>query len=293
MILTRRFIKPVLVRLGIAAAILLAPILWSAFGRHGYFQDAFCSCDGPGYYYFKNNVLCEVTPGHGDFGSPVYSLWPVAGGWEARSIAAASAAPASDYAFLVMTNDHRLTLRLRLQGGDLYELWGTNWMRYPRVYNVWSVWFQQFFPPPSERKAQRINCDNNLKQIGLAFRIWEGDHGDQYPFNLSTNVGGTLELCDPDQDGFDRNAWLFLQSMSNELSTTKLLICPRDQSKSVAASWAGLKAPNITYRFRSGTRISEANPREILAVCPIDGNVLYCDGTVLGRNGKLPKEESQ
>ena len=31
----------------------------------------------------------------------------------------------------------------------------------------------------AKKKAQKINCTNNLKQDGLAFRIWEGDNGDK------------------------------------------------------------------------------------------------------------------
>ena len=45
----------------------------------------------------------------------------------------------------------------------------------------------------AKRKAQRINCVNNLKEVGLAFRVWEGDNGDQYPMAVSTN-GGAMEL---------------------------------------------------------------------------------------------------
>src|ERR1039457_6926570 len=45
----------------------------------------------------------------------------------------------------------------------------------------------------AKRKAQKINCTNNLKQIGLAFRIWEGDNGDKYPMALSSTQGGALE----------------------------------------------------------------------------------------------------
>jgi prepilin-type N-terminal cleavage/methylation domain-containing protein len=33
----------------------------------------------------------------------------------------------------------------------------------------------------AKRKAQRINCVSNLKQVGLAFRIWEGDNNDRFP----------------------------------------------------------------------------------------------------------------
>jgi len=68
--------------------------------------------------------------------------------------------------------------------------------------------------------------------------------------------------------------------MSNELSTTKLLICPLDHSKTVAANWANVTASNITYRFRSGSDVSFGNSKQVLAVCPIDGNILYADGKV-------------
>jgi prepilin-type N-terminal cleavage/methylation domain-containing protein len=38
----------------------------------------------------------------------------------------------------------------------------------------------------AKRKAQRINCVSNLKQVGIAFRLWEGDNGDRYPMAVST-----------------------------------------------------------------------------------------------------------
>ncbi len=45
-------------------------------------------------------------------------------------------------------------------------------------------------------RAQSISCANNLKQIGVAFKTWALDHNDQFPFNVSTNSGGTLS-CAP------------------------------------------------------------------------------------------------
>jgi hypothetical protein len=134
-----------------------------------------------------------------------------------------------------------------------------------------------------KRVEQKITCVNNLKQIGLAIRIWAGDHGDKFPFNTSTNAGGTLELCERDKDGFDRNAYRHFQVLAGDegLRVPSLLICPQDESKKVATDWASLRPENVTYRLRSGTNVSEANPHEILAVCPIDGNILYCDGSVI------------
>jgi prepilin-type processing-associated H-X9-DG protein len=134
--------------------------------------------------------------------------------------------------------------------------------------------------PPDEKKAQHITCVNNLKQIGLAFRVWSGDNQDQYPFNRSTNAGGTREFCALDKDGFDRHTILHLLVMSNELSTPKILFCPQDRAKHAATNWADLTLANVTYRLRSGANVNETNPQAILAVCPVDGNILYCDGSV-------------
>ena len=39
--------------------------------------------------------------------------------------------------------------------------------------------------------AMRINCVSNLKQIGLSFRLWEGDNGDKYPMSVSVTNGGS------------------------------------------------------------------------------------------------------
>lgn len=133
----------------------------------------------------------------------------------------------------------------------------------------------------SRRKAQIINSESNLKQIGLAFRIWEGDHNDQFPFNVSQTQGGTRELCEPDSNGFEKNPVPIFMVMSNELGTTRILVCPNDQTKQAAADFASLTANNISYQLRTGTNVNKNNPEEILAIDPINGLVLHCDGSVL------------
>jgi hypothetical protein len=129
-------------------------------------------------------------------------------------------------------------------------------------------------------KAQSINCANNLKQIGLAFRTWAIDNGDNFPFNLSTNSGGTLELSAPGSDGFDPNAAFHFRVMSNELSTPKILVCPADTKRQPASDFLTLQPANVSYQVRSGTNVTEVSPDQILAVCPIHNNVLRCDGSV-------------
>jgi len=133
---------------------------------------------------------------------------------------------------------------------------------------------------------QKVACLENMEQIGLAFRTWSVDHGDRLPFQVSTNSGGTLELCDRDSDGFDKNAFLHFAVASNELSTPKILVCPGDHSKRPATDFGILRASNVTYRLRSGSNVNYTNPAEVLAVCPIDGNTLYCNGAVKEGKGK-------
>jgi hypothetical protein len=132
----------------------------------------------------------------------------------------------------------------------------------------------------AKQKAVSINCMSNLKQVGLAFRLWEADHGDQFPFNVSTNKGGTFELSEPGNDGFDRNSWLHFQVMSNELSNPRILACPGDSAKQVGQDFSHLNALNVTYLVHSGTNVNDAHPQTVLAVCPIHRNVLYSDGSV-------------
>jgi prepilin-type N-terminal cleavage/methylation domain-containing protein len=107
----------------------------------------------------------------------------------------------------------------------------------------------------AKRKAQRIACVNNLKQCGLAFRIWEGDNGDQYPMAVSTAKGGTMEYID------GANTFRHFQVMSNELSTPKILICPAD-TRMVAVNFSDLKNQNVSYFI--GLDASELNPQRLL-----------------------------
>jgi prepilin-type processing-associated H-X9-DG protein len=89
-------------------------------------------------------------------------------------------------------------------------------------------------------RARQIQCVNNLKECGLAFRIWEADHNDEYPMDVPMAKGGTKE--------FDTGADTFrhFQVMSNELSTPKILICPAD-TRTVADDFVILKNQNVSY----------------------------------------------
>src|SRR5688572_33102332 len=53
----------------------------------------------------------------------------------------------------------------------------------------------------AKAKAQRIKCVNNLKNVGLSFRIFATDNQDRFPMEISTNEGGTLEYVSQNGPG--------------------------------------------------------------------------------------------
>jgi len=56
----------------------------------------------------------------------------------------------------------------------------------------------------AKAKAQKINCANNLKQIGLSFRQFATDQQDRFPMSLSTNEGGASEYVNSGAGGAGR-----------------------------------------------------------------------------------------
>jgi len=98
----------------------------------------------------------------------------------------------------------------------------------------------------AKRRAQRINCVSNLKQINLAFRIWEGDNNNLYPMAVSTSAGGAEETtyCQAHPTWVPAGITNIFCVMSNELSTPKVLVCPADSTRGPATNFQELGALN-------------------------------------------------
>jgi prepilin-type N-terminal cleavage/methylation domain-containing protein/prepilin-type processing-associated H-X9-DG protein len=97
-------------------------------------------------------------------------------------------------------------------------------------------------PPSQKRKAQRIACVSNLKEMGMAFRLWENDHGNQYPMSVSVTNGGAMELIAPGK------AYVLWQTVSNRLASPRTLWCPADTKTAPATSFStGFSDTNISY----------------------------------------------
>lgn len=171
--------------------------------------------------------------------------------------------------------------------GARYTVFGYILFRY-NTNNWEACGFGCSAEPKESAGVTDAGCMENMKRIGLAFRLWSGDNGDHYPFNVSTNSGGTKELCELDSEGFDKNTPIHFLVMTNELSTPEILVCPDDASKLKLkyTEFQKLTWDNVSYRLRTGVSVDESNPQEVLAVCPIHGFLILCDGSVQKRRVK-------
>src|SRR5688500_14039771 len=70
----------------------------------------------------------------------------------------------------------------------------------------------------AKSRAQRISCTSNLKQVGIGHRLYSGDHGDKFAFDVNQNDGGVAGIA-------DFNAGDVYRVMSNELVSPKILAC--------------------------------------------------------------------
>ncbi|MCX8091227.1 MAG: prepilin-type N-terminal cleavage/methylation domain-containing protein [Verrucomicrobiae bacterium] len=96
----------------------------------------------------------------------------------------------------------------------------------------------------AKAKAQRINCTNNLKQVGLAFRQWAMDNNDMYPMRVAAGMGGAdihvgVRNVAASQ-ATSRGVFGMFMVLSNELNTPKVLFCPSEfeSSRQPASSFA-------------------------------------------------------
>ncbi len=102
------------------------------------------------------------------------------------------------------------------------------------------------------RHDPALKCASNLKNIGLAHRIFATDNSDQFPYAVYSNQVAAADLT----------AAIYFGLLSNELSTPRILICRADESRGAANSWTDLHSTNISYF--AGLNADEARPESIL-----------------------------
>jgi hypothetical protein len=117
-------------------------------------------------------------------------------------------------------------------------------------------------------RAQRINCISNIKQIGLAARMWANDHQEIMPTDFLT--------------------------MSNELTSPKILTCTADTARNRANDWRQFDGSSVSYELLS-PGAGAGDPSVVYVRCPICNNVGLTDGSAhqLGPDNRVEKVDGK
>jgi prepilin-type N-terminal cleavage/methylation domain-containing protein len=124
----------------------------------------------------------------------------------------------------------------------------------------------------ARRKAHRISCVNNLRQIGLAMKTWAMDYNDRYPMQVPAAEGGP-----PNQSAFATApygaayTYQVFGVLSNELNNPKIMVCPSDD-RTAATNFnllagntvAGHYLANANVSYFVGKDATDANPQMML-----------------------------
>lgn len=142
-------------------------------------------------------------------------------------------------------------------------------------------------------RAQPMNCINNLKQISVAFRLTQGDitpGGGIYLVSLpATNSGiaNAVELQSAKDGDPSPYTYQVFASMSNELNTPKLLVCPTDErtahtnfNMNVGDSKDPARLSNRNLSYFAGRDVREES-----------SNMIQCGDRNLGTGEKGPNSD--
>ncbi len=144
----------------------------------------------------------------------------------------------------------------------------------------------------ARRMAKGIHCVNNLKNVGLDFRVFATEHDDQLPWQVPAKDGGTANLY-----GQPESLWRhFLvvtnaQMRPNNLDQPRILWCPMDSSKRPAATFFANPAnpraavfsgnQHVSYFLNLGASTNELHSETPDRIQSGDRNLLV-DGKAIG-----------
>ena len=132
----------------------------------------------------------------------------------------------------------------------------------------------------AKQKAVKINCTNNLKQVGLAFRMWSDDNS-HYPQGFPQSLVGTTTtgIAAWPTSGTAAapvgctGTFRVYEAMSNELNTPKIVICPGDDRNPGtnfstdfdSSSTIGTSGGNLRVSYFVGRDADETLPQMFLS----------------------------
>lgn len=113
----------------------------------------------------------------------------------------------------------------------------------------------------AKARAEMIQCANVLSSLELAARTYSIDYEGRFAPNL--------------------------QCMSNEIFTTRILICPGDRSRMPALNFAAMLPTNGSYVYLAANLHTTNATTNAIFRCPVHGHTVYGDGRIVLGDGTV------
>jgi prepilin-type processing-associated H-X9-DG protein len=109
-------------------------------------------------------------------------------------------------------------------------------------------------------RAKRVVCVNNLRQIGIGYQVFAVDHFDKFPQDVPVIDGGAEEFLTAASqvNGDFYFSYRLFQPLSNELVTTRLLVCPSD-TRLAATNFSTLLNQNLSFFAGGSVKVGDVN----------------------------------
>ena len=112
-----------------------------------------------------------------------------------------------------------------------------------------------------KRRTETTSCRKTMSSNGIAALLWANDN------NQKTFPDSLVQL-------------------SNEIGSTRILICPGDHSRQPASSWTTLTSSNCSYEILHPNLLA-TDPTNAFLRCKIHGHLGYTDSRVV--DGVAPR----
>lgn len=109
------------------------------------------------------------------------------------------------------------------------------------VVAIGVIFFMLLLPAGTGNKepAKQIQCMSNLRQIGIGFWLYSGDHSNQLPWQVSSSVS---QESAPTTIAAD-----YFTPLTNYIKVTRLFVCPTDRSRQAATNITNFSNSNLSY----------------------------------------------
>jgi prepilin-type N-terminal cleavage/methylation domain-containing protein len=117
-------------------------------------------------------------------------------------------------------------------------------------------------------KARETQCLSNVRQVSLGYILWASANTNLFPWEVSTNAGGSLEL------GENATAPEQFTPLAAYVRNPAVFVCPTDHARRPVNSYAGFSNTNLSY-FISLDASLGLTPNPALALLAGDRHLSY------------------